>query len=380
MSRLLVILVFLIVYGSLYPWRFDLPEGGLRELARFLASGAGKLYWRDALVNVVFYVPVGACAYLAFRRRLPRIFAAIAAMMLGTGLSLGIEIAQAVEVSRRTSIYDVLANSFGSAVGVVVGGSFSRASAFLGQRSALRSPPDLAALALIVCWLAYLFFPFLPLMTESAIRAKLPEALTFGLIRFLTAFVSWFVIGNIVRATGVGHVRVLCIGSTLLIPAQLLIYGIQPSIADVVGAVGGALLFASTKSTESSHRAGAAMIVLLLIIRGLLPLDFRGSAQPFAWLPFAALLESDWQRASLVLLTKLFLYGAAIWSLRSTGMSLTKSTLSIAAMLLGIEAAQTRLPHTPDVTDPLLALMIGIAFDALPLSPRRIASPSEMSA
>jgi hypothetical protein len=46
-------------------------------------------------------------------------------------------------------------------------------------------------------------------------------------------------------------------------------------------------------------------------------------------------------------------------------------------LLLGIEIAQTMLPgRTPDMTDPVLAVLMGIAIDAF----RRTSSPSGTSA
>ena len=80
---------------------------------------------------------------------------------------------------------------------------------------------------------------------------------------------------------------------------------------------------------------------------------------------FGGLLTMDWQVGIRILLQKLFWYGSAIWLLQTAGMRLVSATLVTMVSLGLIEVAQMRLPgHTSEITDPLLALLIGCSFRA----------------
>ena len=68
---------------------------------------------------------------------------------------------------------------------------------------------------------------------------------------------------------------------------------------------------------------------------------------------------------------KIFFYGTTIWSLRFAGVGLKTATCIVAATLAGVEFLQLYMPdRTPDVTDPLLAVLLGLACHVL-TSPQR---------
>ncbi|MGB7762465.1 MAG: hypothetical protein WBL61_21705, partial [Bryobacteraceae bacterium] len=74
MRRLLLLVVAIIVYGSLYPWHFTF--GGRPEpLAVLLHSWPAawdRFAARDVAINLLLYMPLGAVACLAWLPRLPR--------------------------------------------------------------------------------------------------------------------------------------------------------------------------------------------------------------------------------------------------------------------------------------------------------------------
>jgi VanZ family protein len=81
---------------------------------------------------------------------------------------------------------------------------------------------------------------------------------------------------------------------------------------------------------------------------------------------------ADRQLGLAELLRKMFVYGSAIWLLRTSGVALTIAAVGVATALGAIEIVQRYLPgRTAEITDPLLAL--GIAY-ALSLAARTRAS------
>jgi 8-oxo-dGTP diphosphatase len=135
MRRILLGLILLILYGSLYPWHFTGSPGAV-------LAWPDPLDRDDVLVNVLLYIPLGACAYLACGRwRRMRFVAPVA---LGLVLSLSIELLQVFEPARTSQASDVLTNVIGAALGMAI-------AALIPARPS----PELFLLA---CWTAHLLF------------------------------------------------------------------------------------------------------------------------------------------------------------------------------------------------------------------------------
>ncbi len=73
----------------------------------------------DIVLNVAAYLPLGAMLFTALRRALVPVAAFIAAILLGTALSLALESAQMFLPTRIASNLDLLSNSAGAGVGAL---------------------------------------------------------------------------------------------------------------------------------------------------------------------------------------------------------------------------------------------------------------------
>jgi hypothetical protein len=105
---------------------------------------------------------------------------------------------------------------------------------------------------------------------------------------------------------------------------------------------------------------------MLLMVRGFSPFSWQESANPFSWTPFAGVLAADWQHGILLLIEKSFYYGIALWTLARAGLNFSMAVMATAAISAIIEAAQVHLPgRTPEVTEPVLVVLIGFTFRML---------------
>ena len=101
------------------------------------------------------------------------------------------------------------------------------------------------------------------------------------------------------------------------------------------------------------------------------------TAARFNWMPFNAMFAADWIVGLPVFLEKSFYYGAAIWLWRYAGWSLERATLFVAAILAAIEVIQRYLPgRTSEITDPLLAILLGCMLWLLEQDYRRVSEPA----
>jgi glycopeptide antibiotics resistance protein len=114
---LLILVILLIVYGTLYPFRFDFDrtlESPVWILFHSWPAQFDRFAFRDAIDNVFLCLPLGFVATLAFGRRW------WAAILLGAGLSAGIEMLQIYDATRTCSLADLAFNIAGTAAGAVL--------------------------------------------------------------------------------------------------------------------------------------------------------------------------------------------------------------------------------------------------------------------
>jgi VanZ family protein len=319
------------------------------------------------VVNVSLYIPLGFAAHLVFRKlRLPLfsipLFSIYGPVLLGLFLSAAVELAQLYTPSRDTSLVDVASNVMGSSLGVVLALIFEHV-ARPAPRRARQLPVDRSALALAFCWGAWLLFPFFPVLGLYTLDRKIDafaHVPLFAAVPFVSAAGVWFAAGVLISAAGTRRsIKVLGL-SILALSAQFLIVDRQPVPSDFLGAIIGFLLFAFRRPHKPVTRIEAAAFSAVILFRGLAPFQFVAASTDFSWVPFGGVLNSEWQSAVLVLLGKIFYYATAIWLFHAAGVSTWQAIAFVAIILTGIEISQTHLPgRTPEITDPLLAVLMG---------------------
>jgi len=370
---LLAFVVLLIVYGSLYPWEFE-PLRGTDPFTILLHSWNLKLdrfILRDIAVNIMLYLPFGFIAYLVFHRPRRRITPILLAGFIGSVLSFILELTQAFEPARFSSLVDVSTNTIGACAGAIAA---RLAEAYLGPfglRTPARTLRDASAVALLGSFVASLLFPFFPISGRTALRMKVAAMLhgpVLDPLLLFSALSSWYAVGLMMRAAGFRKARISMALALAPLLIQLFVIRHEPWIAIILGAIAGALLASALPQAAPA----ATLITLMIVVRGVRPWHFASSAQPFLWIPFGGFLGMDWATGITLIFQKIFYYGAAIWLLRTAGIRLRTATASITLVLACVEAIQRFIPaHTPEITDPILALMLGFGIAALNPSRRR---------
>jgi len=377
LRRVLILIVVMIVYGSLYPWRFAPVHLAANPLWILLHSwGPQPLRYllRDAIVNVALYIPLGFVAHSAFRNsRLPG-FGIYGPVLLGMLLSTAMELMQLLEPVRNTSIADVITNVIGTGFGVMAGLLFETLSSnddSVKRRRSLESTvaADRGALMLVFGWVAWFFFPLFPAISRFDLSRKLDvfrHAHLIDPVLTVSTAASWYAGGLLLTAAG-ARISPAWFALTLLaIPAQFFVVERQPLPSLAVGAIAGVVLFAACHRARTPTKMEAWIFLAVILVRGLSPFHFVTEAAAFNWTPFVATLRGDWQSAAGTLIEKLFYYGTAIWLLRAAGLKLARSVIAVAAVLTAIEIVQIHLPgRTPEITDPILAILLGFVLAVL---------------
>jgi glycopeptide antibiotics resistance protein len=162
---LLAVVVALIVYVSLYPFRFA-PDGPslVEALDQLTWARAGR---GEMLNNVLLYLPFGFCLALLAEPRFGRAAGLVAATLAGGLLSLYMELLQASVPMRVASLKDLSLNGFGALAGAILGSGWH----LLGARMAPQSTSQGRSRAVVVTILALWFLARLwPLVPDVGLR------------------------------------------------------------------------------------------------------------------------------------------------------------------------------------------------------------------
>ena len=195
---LLAVVTGLIVYVSLYPFRFVADGPALVEALRSLSwARAGR---GDMFNNLLLYVPFGFCAALLLEPRWGRVTGIVAGTLLGAMLSLGLELLQASVAIRVSSLRDLSLNATGSLLGTVLGTVFHALGSRVSPQGTPRSRSAFVAMSILVLWLLERLWPLVPdpglRQLKSAVRPLLtPHIDWMSLAGFL---VGWLVVTQVV--------------------------------------------------------------------------------------------------------------------------------------------------------------------------------------
>lgn len=363
---LLAVVAFLIVYGSLFPFRFeDVGASGPIDLLR-------RLTWArttpsDIAANVLLYLPFGVCLAWLLAARLGSLLAIAAACVAGAALSTVIEVAQLYETRRVSSLTDIACNTLGAVAGALLAVAVREAQQRLrppGIEGVLRQP---VTTSLVVLWIGYRLAPFAPVLDFDKWRTAVEPLLRepwFQPGPVLRLLLPWLVVTRALhslQSRGAGLPATLLV--MLLVALGLVIVaGKVLTPADLV-AMGLALVLAWPLDRLGEERASALLafgLAALLITAGLEPFNFRLERDVFALAPFRESLARYSALNLPGMFLKCFTVGSLVWLLARAGNGILLATLVGAGLVFAIEVLQLWLPgRSAGITEPLLALAAG---------------------
>ncbi len=363
-ASLLAVILFLIVFGSLYPFSFAANGSSPVDLLRGL-SFAGTTR-SDVAANVLLYLPLGACLAWLSSARFSGPVAVVTAVISAAALSFAIEFAQLYETRRVTSLADFACNTIGALAGACLALAISRTRNRLHLSplaGVLRHP---VAAALLVSWVGYRLAPFAPVF-EPAKWASAFSPLTDGdWLRpsaVLPHLVAWLVLVMICgRLASRRPIAIVAVAMACVLAGRVLFAGMALEPAEVTG-MAAALALAHPLARLPVPRAAFALAVALMaliVIEGSAPFNFQLAQDRFALLPFGESL-THYRATNLAdVFLRCFTNGSLVWLLALGGLSVLAATSLGAAIVFAIELLQTWLPgQTAEITNPLLAVCAG---------------------
>ncbi len=344
-----------IVYGSLYPFAFEFGTVPRPQELRTLFWG-----WQtyqglgNILANLILFLPFGLFGSLALSALRP--FARWSLLLGGAAvLAFGLQVLQLWLPYRVADFADGALNLLGTGLGIVL--------AVLPWRRLPLHPhgphPPLLPGLLLGCWLAWLWFPYVPTLDWHLLKQGLkplllePRLEWLGLSRHM---VGWLVFAVLWRECRLREAWLggVIVGALLL---QLLIAHNGLSLDGVLGAVLALAAWALLSRVRRPAVVVLFLLIALVLVQGLWPFEWQRSS--FHWLPFRGFLAGSMVASLLSLLLKSYHYGAMVWLMYRNSRGPWVSLAVPVGLTSFVEAAQTRLGgHIAEVADPLLCVLI----------------------
>jgi VanZ family protein len=364
---LTAIMVAAIVYGCLYPFKFDRPLDISAAVNMLMASRAEWHGRGDFILNVLLYLPFGFSFSLALDGAIggwKRIGLVIFAAAL---LSTSIELTQYCDKGRTTAAINIYCNILGAALGVTLSSIVTGLSCwkFLETYSDRRVPALLLAV-----WLTYRLFPYVPLIHGHEYSTRIQKLFNdphLTLSSLSSDLGSWLVIGLFAKATCGGKTahRLFSLLVGLALSGRIFIAGPTLTTSELAGvclAVTWLILVRNLRLT-----AALAAFALILPIAGgeFAAHPFTAHARPFGWIPFEGLMKGS-EHDVTSFLQRVFLYGSLIWLMTRLRIKLLGATALTATGALAMSWIQRYLPDAPaEITDTTLSTLMGIILGLL---------------
>ena len=318
MKGLFLFSIFVIIYGSLFPFNFQSfvwPEEGVRILlsTSFFGSRMG-----DLIGNIVLFIPFGfAGTILISRNNLSRLYI-LYLYLFGVILAVALQFLQTYLPSRVPALYDALWNY----AGIFLGSMLAR---FMGRRfpNMIHAEDKLALLALLLSWIAFLLTPFIFSFDMEILKDNISTHLDVNehrITNILFYLGIWIAFKKLIDELLPNNKNILVSLELIVVItliAKVFVYRdlIEPELLS--GAILAIILIRSGLfKVISPYKVSAALLVPIMLYNSLYPFEFFDNPyKEFVWLPFGELFSDDILSTIRTVLYKTFAYGCIVWTL-----------------------------------------------------------------
>jgi VanZ family protein len=346
---LLAVVVALILYVSMYPFRFVPEEVTLLDAVRRL--GWARASRGDMFNNLLLYVPLGFCVVLTAEPKFGRTVAVLAGFAGGTLLSLTIELVQASIVTRVPSLTDLSLNAAGALSGAIAGTVWHALGSRMTPLANPRGRSGAIALTILVLWLIARLWPLVPdaslRQLKRAVRPLLAPQLSWP--ELASFFVGWLVVAQAVfhLARRQRSVDTFLIVIAAVLAGRTVTSGNTLAVAELaaIALLLPVLVLLSRVEDRGRSALIAAILGTWLVIDALLPVLATGTTPPVELSSLPEFLSRSAPPSS-ELASKAFGYLALAWLLTVTGLlpHVAAGVTALLALLLGLLQAGAAAP------------------------------------
>lgn len=359
MLRLRALLVFLIVYGSLYPFNFTWPENFEAPLASLFTFNPFKSGLSDSLANVLLFIPLGLATPL---RKLSSKHVALVCTMFFL-FAFAVQITQLWSTSRIPFGADATWNTFGAFLGVLISQKYISGFRAISLDAITSNKSTDICLLLFFAFLVVDLFPFVPSLDIGYAIANIKKILDqerFGLLLVIKNFAFYTLVIFFAQQSDKFNrpVAKLAILLPVFAASQIFIINNSNDINTAVGLIC-SIITSPILIRKNQHLLPYILSITLICANGLGTFEFTSSANDFNIIPFAPALGSNTLTNIFAFLEKGLYYSAftylAIMTSRRPGYIITGLPFAVICLeLFQIHIAGS----TPDITEFFVCIFV----------------------
>lgn len=318
MRGLFLFSIFIIIYGSLFPFDFhyvNWEQEGKQALFSTNIFG-GRI--ADILSNILLFLPLGfAGSELISRNKSEQKYYFILCFC-AFNLALGIQILQIYIPQRVPAFYDVLWNMVGAFLGILCANLMERHYPHI-----LKSDNKISLFILLMGWVFFLLTPFIFSFEKETLMANISSHLDIieYKIEYILMFTAiWIVFGKLLDEMVYDRKNLLfSLEAVFCVTTILKIFVYQNVIEPEIFAGGVIAIFLMHNklfSTINMYKTALIILLPIMFYNSLYPFEFADNPyKKFVWIPFGEIFSSNILHTLRTLAYKFFVYGAIIWCL-----------------------------------------------------------------
>jgi len=365
MRKLFAMVVFAIIYGSLFPFDVDYIGWSMPSWQILFSSWDNTGGLGDLLGNIILFIPFGLFGFHALKNGKTGYKKHQIILLSAFLLAFFLQVLQIQIPSRTPELSDVIWNMVGTIIGLLLTLKiFRRYIPENIEIEKINIPHILAFL-----WIVYLLVPFVPTLDVREIKDSLKPIFFDPRIKIdeiLIIMSGWLIFATLSRGFFTATLLsrfLLPIALAFTLTARVFIYSNHLSLADVIGGFLALSIWTmGFGKLPNKSRILFWLLVISLAFKGLSPFQYSlKSLNDFSWLPFAGMLSGDMLNNAASLVQKIFLYTSLLWFMKKAYAAIRFKTAAILAFLFLIEVAQSySFSHSAEITDPFLLLMLAL--------------------
>ncbi|MEQ1602884.1 MAG: VanZ family protein [Methylophilaceae bacterium] len=364
MRKLLLIIVLLISYGSLYPLDITTPSSAAWKA--FLYDWSMQTSRGDLLGNIALFFPFGVVGVWSLSIR-NAIFRDILVLMLAFVLAFSLQLAQVWLPSRSAALVDVVWNMVGTGLGIFIAHLFAGR---VGENKLTVHSTRLAPLALLILWLLTELLPLVPSLDLQKIKDALKPLIygnEFSFSYFLIHAAGLLAAGAALSTFVAKPGRWLFGLLLFVLTGKLVVVNLAVDYSILSGLLVGFLVWILISKLLSKKLFGLTFWVMFVAwtIAALMPFSIRYDGS-YNSIPFASMLEGSMQTNVQKVAQSLFIYTGLLWFVQKM---VSRPNLAMSILLFWtclLELIQMLLlGRTADITEPILIILIGWSLTSL---------------
>ncbi len=370
MNRLLFLIVILIIYGSLYPFKFSGQIPDLSQTWDFFSNYSLRTTRSDIIANIILFIPYGFVVRVCLNQYRQRIKGALLLFCFAVVLAYTLQYLQFFLPARVADASDAVYNLLGVILGMIVSHLLIQYSHnHIPQRDRHQTSWSQVSIPLLLAllWVCYRWFPFIPLAATESIIASLnpiinrPELDLFIILRDGISWLIFFFLLSQPPFDKQPRFRVLKIAALILM-VELFIINNQITVNDLLAMLSAFAIYASLDFKAIKSSLGWSLLFAMLFT-WLTPPDGDVLVRGMNWIPFSSYLQSNpWLETEQILL-KLYLIGTLIFVLKNQWFEYRMATLVSFVFVFLLTIIQSFIAiYRPDITDAIAVLFLGWAM------------------